>query len=52
MFFLTGWALMLLMGILHLDVNPSIPNLGYWICTGIMLCVHVLIAYTTPSRVV
>lgn len=33
LFPLGGWALMLLLGVLHDDVSPTVPLLGFWVCT-------------------
>lgn len=32
LFPLGGWALMLLLGVLHHEVSASVPPLGFWIC--------------------
>lgn len=43
MFLFTGWMLMLLMGILHLNGFPDVPLWGYWLCTGVMLIVEMIV---------
>lgn len=47
-----GWWLMLLMGILHHEIHPSIPTIGYWPSVFIMaLAKPVLVYGTYPSKI-
>lgn len=32
-----GWALMLMMGIAHHDMAPSVPALGFWLCMVLVM---------------
>lgn len=47
-----SWSLMLLLQILHAEVSPTVPPLGFWICVGIVAltaCVKSAIAPDWPE---
>lgn len=61
-FFITGWALMLLLGALYNETlttcptntlcNPTSPwpHPGYWVCVGIMFLVQLLLGLLRGQR--
>jgi len=49
-FFFTGWMLMLLLGILHIDFIHSVPAVGYWPCVALCLVVQLLVAWSRSDK--
>lgn len=46
---LGGWALMLLMGILHHEASPAVPTLGFLICLAIVVLASVVKSAVAPD---
>lgn len=47
-----GWALMLGLGVLHHEVSPAVPALGFWICfvlVALAACVKSAVAPDLPE---
>lgn len=47
---LNGLALMLLMGVLHHEISPTVPAIGFWPSVGIALLVPIVTRILVPQQ--
>ena len=45
-----GWLLMLLLGVLHHEVSPQVPALGYWVSCALSLLLRLVLGGFAPAK--
>lgn len=46
---LGGWALMVLLSVVHDDVSVAVPPLGFWVCTALVALASIVKSAVAPN---